>query len=359
MMNENSHPDIDTSSTSRDKTHPFEIVPRQGKKPKRVAWLIALLILVVIVEVVLLIKKHSVGSAELNRLEVQLKINEIKALDAEVRRKQQQMWERALKLKESRGLDLDGWNFTKPTPEQVNILRETAQSGDEDAVFIREGMVLLNALSQRIADIAAPLGPPHIVSSGESHFRLALHFLTETRKIPEDEARRILTGLNLQEPLLPGFFVWNFWFEDGFSTFVTRGDAPITPEEAEQQALNSAKAERERALIKLNSLRYLVGSVGRLQERGILEGGLFKKTKLGTVRSRDFRHAIDLRRQRTISIYSRSVNLEKISSLTIYPDEFKKDQDFKLHLDSKGRQARVEIINPRRFKNRDIVIAVE
>ena len=91
--------------------------------------------------------------------------------------------------------------------------------------------------------------------------------------------RKILQKTRLQEPLLPGFKVWNFWLADGFCTFVTQGDAPLTPEEATRQP-EKKRLEKDKALASLNSLFLIIGTLKDLQARQILIGGFLRSTRL-------------------------------------------------------------------------------
>ena len=187
---------------------------------------------------------------------------------------------------------------------------------------------------------------------GDTHFQIAFDFLqNEIGKSPA-EAQRILQDTQFQDPLLPGFKVWNFWLPDGFCTFVTQGTAPLTPAETSRQA-------KETALTRLNSLFYIVGSADDLQERKILAGGFLKSTRLAEIPPGQFRLSIDLRSQQHIRVHAAALRLKKVSALTIFPREFNSGKDYAVRVGPGGRWLQVTILKRRVFRGRRVVLAVE
>jgi len=293
------------------------------------------------------------------RLAVQLQVNEITALETVARQEQKKLLEIFTNLAKESGINASGWDFSAPTPEQLRLLQQhEPETGELLATYIakRDECIFLK---QRVHDLEVRLGTPRLVVPGDTHFQMAYDFLISQTGSPDEEIRRVLQQTRLQEPLLPGFKVWNFWLADGFYTFVTQGDAPLTPEEATRQALEKQRQEKEQAVAGLNSIFLIIGTLEDLQAKQILIGGFLKSTRLGEIPAAAFRQTMDLRNQRDIRIQARELKLRKIVRVALFPKEFIPDIDYGLQISPQGRWAKVTIRKTNVFRGRRIVIAVE
>jgi len=345
--------------TPKDDTNPFA---KMAYRPRHKfgSWLILFAGAVVIALMVLLILELLPAKKEINdRLTAQFRVNEITALEVVARQKQKQLRDIFIQLPENSALDTSGWDFTNPAAGQLATLRQKAQANDDSAATYLARLDEYAILKKRLAELETRLGTSRLVTAGDTHFQMAFDFLISQTGKPEAEVRRILRDTRLQEPLLPGFRVWNFWLEDGFCTFVTQGDAPYTPDEAAQQVLQKQRQEKEQAVTRLNSLFLIIGSLNDLQARGILTGGFLKSTRLGNIDPEQFHFAIDLRNQRSLRVRSATLKLKKISNLVFFPREFTPGKDYAIKFGPNGRWVQITIFNNIAFRGRRIVIAVE
>ena len=246
-----------------------------------------------------------------DRLAVQLHVNEIIAMEAGARQAKIMLLELFGKIQETGSLDIRNWDFSNLTAKQNETLREKARRGDKACADFLALSGRYHSLKNRIGSLEKRLGQPRVVVSGDTHFQIAYDFLSVRSGKSATETQRILQDSQFQDPLLPGFKVWNFWLPDGFCTFVTQGTAPLTPAETARQA-------KETALVRLNSLFYINGSVADLHERKILVGGFLKSTRLGEISPGQFRLSIDLRSQQHIRIQAAALQLKRVAS----PDDF-------------------------------------
>ncbi|MFH2107801.1 MAG: hypothetical protein ABII93_03950 [Chrysiogenia bacterium] len=287
-----------------------------------------------------------------DRLAAQLQVNEIIANETGARQAKKMLLELFGKIRETSSQDIRDWDFSNLTIKQSETLRERARRGDKTCADFLVLSGRYHSLKNRISVLEKRMGQPKVVIDGDTHFQIAYDFLSARTGMSTAEAQRILQDSQFQDPLLPGFKVWNFWLPDGFCTFVTQGTAPLTPAETARQA-------KETALVRLNSLFYISGSIAGLHERKILVGGFLKSTRLAEISPAQFRLSIDLRSQQHIRVHAAALQLKKVSTLTIFPREFNAGKDYAVRLAPGKKWIQVTILKKRIFRGRRIVIAVE
>lgn len=81
----------------------------------------------------------------------------------------------------------------------------------------------------RLHELTDRLPAPHRVRSGENHYTLCMDYLSKRQGLPQAQADSLVARVALNGDILEGFHVW-FYFHDGvFGTFVTQGDAHVSP----------------------------------------------------------------------------------------------------------------------------------
>lgn len=81
----------------------------------------------------------------------------------------------------------------------------------------------------RLQEITDRLPAPHRVRSGENHYTLSMRYLTREHGLARDVADSLVARVALTGDIIEGFHVW-FYYQDGmFGTFVTQGEAQISP----------------------------------------------------------------------------------------------------------------------------------
>ncbi|MFA6235337.1 MAG: hypothetical protein WC824_14270 [Bacteroidota bacterium] len=96
----------------------------------------------------------------------------------------------------------------------------------EQIAEIHEEILLL---AERLHEITAELPAPHRVRPGENHYTLCVEYLTARHHISVKSADSIVARVGLTSDIIEGFDVW-FLYQDGvFGTFVTQGDAHVSP----------------------------------------------------------------------------------------------------------------------------------
>lgn len=235
----------------------------------------------------------------------------------------------------------------------------------------------------------------HTVTGGETHFQIAMEFLTDEKNVEKEKALRLVEATVLFHPLLPGFRVWNFYTGDEYVTFVTQGSAPVSPFELRRAPgkypgnLSRAADEKERleaeinklrltkdqldARIKglraeirkmkesLNSLFYIVDLEKNLLEKGIIKSGFLGlgSPKLKEISLEHFDQKIDLRNETVIKIRATTFSLSKIKRVTLHPRFYKRGSDYEIKIEEDKQEAAITILAVNKFRSERIIISVE
>jgi hypothetical protein len=125
------------------------------------------------------------------------------------------------------------------TAEQRVLLVDAIKNERGNTKGLLQGILerdqrLTQAKSQ-LREVARKL-PDHVtVSTGErqDHLHLAVDYL-KTHGLSDAAAFQLVSQVNLQESLVPGFNVWMYFQNGQFGTWVTQGTATVTPHEHNQ-----------------------------------------------------------------------------------------------------------------------------
>lgn len=351
----------------KDDTRPFRSPVHAGKRPKTIFIIIALAAVVIVISLVLIFLKRSeipiAASPELSAM--QDTINKITVLESEIEKINQDAAGLAADYKTDSGEDISAsLNISNPTEEEKQFLKNKIEKEQDTAlksllIQIHDKSILIDQTRDNLKKLEAQLPPPHTVEKGETHFQICLDFLVKERDLSQEEAQLIIDKDKLVEAIVPGFKVWNFYTDRQFATFVTRGEATVSPEEVSKAAEQKIISEKNRAIRELNSLYYIIDLKKNLLKREILEGGLFKPYKLKDVSPGLFKKSIDLRVKTRLFISASFFKLDEISQIVLYPRIYKEGTDYKITIAADKRKAAFSILNIEQFKNEKVVISVE
>ena len=343
-------------------------------------------------------------------------IQELQKKAAELDKKSQQLSvtgaDQAKKLKEA-GLDMrPGTETMQFTEEQKKALEERVKAEKNTSYQALLQEVLdkdkeIKDLNDKIAQLRVALPKPDMAKSNDSHYGLALRFLKK-QGVSENEARRLVSRVNLMEKLAPGFEVYHFYSNGAYGTWVSQGKASITPndlirEEREKiegerdtavaqnekleeevsdlvaekarisseieglrtektkliEEMNALTATNETQKAKLNSMHYVVGDRKKLEKDGVIVVPIFAKDRAGANWADSvFNQSIDLRSADTITIKAEDLGLKKIGKVSVVPGSIQKETHYSLTLSEDKMSATVKILVKERFKNEKIVFAV-
>jgi hypothetical protein len=87
----------------------------------------------------------------------------------------------------------------------------------------------IDELQRKIKEITDKLPAPHVVKKGETHRQIAMEYLMNVHKLDEKKAKELVDRVALIDAMEVGYNVWLYYNDGVFGTFVTQGEAKISP----------------------------------------------------------------------------------------------------------------------------------
>ena len=262
---------------------------------------------------------------------------------------------------------------------------------------------LIKQLQRENADLQSKVPTPWEVQEGDNHWKIAYSYLTDKKGLSDEEAKKILKNAYLFDTLLAGFQVGNVSDSEGYSGFISQGDAVASPgkmkrvedtkKEAEKVVLrntvtlaevdtmkldanmkdkmmmvkkemealqktnawNEERAEKYKNIAtdfesKLNSVYYYAATRDGLKASG--------KTDLGSMVYNDFQNRVDLRENDVIGLRAGDFNIPAIKKVEIVPKTLREGLDYRVEISADGQSASVYLLKKDKFRLARIIIAV-
>ena len=117
---------------------------------------------------------------------------------------------------------------------EVSRLEHHIETEDDKSCcgLLRDILVLQERIDtehRRLAELTARLPEPHRVNPGENHYTLCVNYLTGRHGLSLRAADSVVARVALNGDIIEGFHVWYYYRDGVFGTFVTQGDAHISP----------------------------------------------------------------------------------------------------------------------------------
>ena len=290
------------------------------------------------------------------------------------------------------------------TDEQRTLLAERIKTEKAGLRTLLQDLIdrdkEVQQMKTRLDQLETQLPASVVAKEGDRHDRIAMNFLVK-QGVPAKKAYEIVSQINLQDALVPGFRVWTYYQKGQFGTWVTRGKANITPQEhakrvlalleesrdkalkdladttSERDALKVSGEEKEAALtrsaeelkamtetaeqqraevqrreVEANTLRFIVGSKKALVKSKLLEKNMRKWNP-----ATDQMSSLNLMESQDIPIDAASLGLKKVKKVTLVPEIFVAGVDYAVQVG--GPTATLKITTPDKFKANRFVIVVE
>lgn len=343
----------------------------------------------------------------------------ISKIEQDISKKEEDMHQLLIEYQKAGGKDLGNLMGNNLNPEQKALLEKRLKDekgiGYSDLISeILGNQKSMEDLQVQVQELEKRLPAPHVVEKGETHESIALHYLMDEKGVSEADAKELVSKVNLLDTLIPGFKVWNFFDSGIYGTFVTQGDAPISPNyliKREKEKLISAKekaiserdvlAEEKSTLIvqikdletkrddllrdidglkterdtlikkteeltsiseeqrsQLNSVYYRVGVRKELVGKGIIKDSFFGRPKPLGLKIEDLPGRLDLRESDVILISASDVKVNKIKKVTLLPATHKSGIDYLVEITKDGMSAKITIKDKAKFQMERVVIAI-
>ncbi len=379
---------------------------------KKVMWLLVAAALVLS----LACKRES--SKVSNEMETARKIAK---LEQDINGKQDQMNQLLQKYIQEGGKDVGSVVGQTLTPDQKAVLEQKLQKeegiGYRDLISdILKKQKDVEDLKVQVQDLEKKLPAAVVVKRGDKHLDIAMNYLTKEKGLDPATAKKLALQTNLMDELVPGFKVWNFYDNGVFGTFVTQGDAQISPYRVIQKAkqdLVDAKVEaqgqrdqlaKEKTTLieqvseleqkrdqlnqdvamlqaertdllkkmeevqalsedlkaRLNSVFYRIGERQSLVKSGLVQDPWYGQPRIAKFDEANFPQHLDLRTGDTVTFTAQEAGVAKITKIKVAPGTtYKVDQDYSWSIAPDGMTGTVKIINKDKFKaERTMVILV-
>jgi hypothetical protein len=290
------------------------------------------------------------------------------------------------------------------TDEQRTLLAERIKTEKAGLRTLLQDLIdrdkEMQQMKTRLDQLETQLPASVVAKEGDRHDRIAMNFLVK-QGVPAKKAYEIVSQINLQDALVPGFRVWTYYQKGQFGTWVTRGKANITPQEhakkilalleeerdkalkdladtsSERDALKQSGQEKEAALtrsadelkamtetaeqqraevqrreVDANTLRFIVGSKKALVKSKLLEKNMRKWNP-----ATDHMSTLNLLESQEIPIDAASLGLKKVKKVTLIPEIFLAGVDYAITVG--GPTATLKVTTPDKFKANRFIIVVE
>jgi hypothetical protein len=336
-------------------------------------------------------------------------------LESEVRIKQSELFNLLEDYKRKTGESPPALNGLRISEGDKRMLKE--RIAQEKNASLKALLMNILERGSEIAELKTQMNeyetllpPPRTVTGEESHYQIAMEYLMKERGVKKERAFWLVERTVLFEPMISGFRVWNFYSGDEFRTFVTQGNADISPAKLKTMAqqylidlnnkvlveterltneinrLTSIKEqldsridhlrEREKNLRReinslfnenlemqrvVNSLFFMVGVDKDLIKKGIIKDaflGIIGSKRLKEISPEFFNQYIDLRKKTKIEIKADEFNLSKIKNVTLHPGFYKKDTDYKIETTEDKKKAIITILAIDKFRSNRVVISI-
>jgi len=346
--------------------------------------------------------------------------SKIAKLEQDINSKQDKINQLVQKYMQEGGKDLGAVVGNNLTPDQKAVLEKNLQNekgiGYQDLINdILKQQKEVEDLRVQIQDLEKKLPAAVVVKRGDKHLDLAMEFLTKEKGLDAETAKKLALQTNLMDELVPGFKVWNFYDNGVFGTFVTQGDAPVSPYRVIQgakqklvtekntaisqrdalaaekvtlteqvsdlekkrdgllQDVNMLQAEREQMVAKLaemqqlsdelktkiNSVFYKLGDRKALINAGLVKDPIFGQPTLLKFDEASYPASLDLRSSDSVNFTAEQAGVTEIRKVKLAPGStFKVDVDYQVILFPDGKTATVKFLKTDKFRSERVAVMV-
>ena len=235
-----------------------------------------------------------------------------------------------------------------------------------------------------------------VVKRGDRQADLAMNYLTQEAHLDPEKAKALLSQVDQTDELVVGNKVWFFYDpkDDTFRTYVTRGEAGLTPLmvrrarqrklinerdtaqaevsdlqvvkvqlETDINGLTQQKTELEGTVDKLsndiafreNSLFYHAENAQTLKDQGILSSVL---KRVRDVKGLQFNEALDLRQATTLTLLPQNYGLSQIREVKLLPAIYQEGRDYAVQTQKDHSSAQLVILDPELFRGKEVLLAI-
>jgi len=293
-----------------------------------------------------------------------------------------------------------------PVDERIPQLEAKVEELEED-VSAKDAQIA--QLEETTTDLESQVPSAHDVQQGDSHWQIAYDFLTQEKNLPEMEAKSLLGKTPLFHPILIGFTVWNYFYDNVYGTFITQGSAPVSQKylirkereeqkeekmeleeeiqemagknedlrgdvqklEQEKESLNDRINVQEQKIAecqavnedlngRLNSLYFIADTKDNLESIGIIKGTFLGLggMNIDEVSAGDFTNRINLDERDYVELKAEDYEIDQIKKVKLLPKHLDENEDYRVEISGNRQEAKVHILDADKFRLARIILYI-
>jgi hypothetical protein len=344
-------------------------------------------------------------------------IAEVEKLNVKKNQKMIEIEEIVEELKENdkyKDIEIDPAGDKVLTDQSMRFLTEQSEKEANPGIKDKISTIMqtdkeFRALQDDIIAKNKGLEPPQVMTRSNGHEQIAFNFLTQKKNLSSVQAREVIESVNVFDYTYEGLYVWNFYENGFYGSFITKGEADKSPNEIKklaQQAfqdriiglerekmelrniqkqletdlkttqarveelesernkigeldtknrqLKEEVVKREELISELNSVRYKLLSYNFAIERGIISDSVWDGVKMEKTTGLDYSSKVDFAVTDYITIRPKQVGLSNFSEVYVLPKSYVISGDIKVL--KKDQICKIEFINKQNLIQKQILI---
>ncbi|NOR45384.1 MAG: hypothetical protein GQ534_07335 [Candidatus Delongbacteria bacterium] len=175
---------------------------------------------------------------------------EFEKLSVRMSKKRQEIENIVLELKsneEYKDLKLEDSEGNILSEKQLELLSLKAETESDKGIKSKINTIMqtdreLKALQKDIQSKYKGLESPEVMTDEIGHEEIALSYLITNKGLSQHEALNIIENVNIFPYAYEGLYVWNFYENGFYGSFITKGEADKTPNDIKKLAKRAFKA---------------------------------------------------------------------------------------------------------------------
>jgi hypothetical protein len=352
------------------------------------------------------------------------KFNKYKSLVAELEKLNVKKSEKVLEIEKIveelrknenyEGIEIDPADDKFLTDESIQYLSEQAKKESDTGIKSQINTIIksdqeLKQLQQEILSKNKGLEPPVVMTKTRGHEAIAMNFLTKKKGLDQMQAKEVVESVNIFDYTYEGLYVWNFYENGFYGSFITKGEADKSPNEIKKLAqaafqermldlerekttlrnitkqletdlkTSQAKVEellsernkiseldnknkqlkeevikKEEMISELNSLKYKLLSYSFAIERGIITDSAWDGVKTANLSGMDYSSRIDFAVTDNLIIRPKQFSLNSFTEVYVFPKSHVTSGDIRIL--KKDQICKIEFVNRANLVKKQILI---
>lgn len=309
-------------------------------------------------------------------------------------------------------LEIEDSDGSMLSDQQLKTLSKQAKTESDVGIKSKINTIMqtdkeLKAIQKDIQSKYKGLDSPEVMTDEIGHEEIALSYLINTKGLSHREALNIIENVNIFDYAYEGLYVWNFYENGFYGSFITKGEADKTPneikklakrafkarinallsekqkltekiemleaekkrnsenssvnnEELHKESINENNQKTENVVVKkevlpdINAINYKLMSFEYAQKKGLITESMWDGVKLVKSRGIDYSKKIDFSITDNLIVRPRQFGLTSFTEIYVFPRSLVAAGAIKvIKID---RLCRIEFVDQVNLQNKNILI---